>query len=48
MYTNEQMERIKRYNREMEDNVFNIWLRQYDDDKVNGKNVEYDPAWDRE
>jgi len=47
MYTNEQMERIKRYNREMEDAVFDIWLRQYDD-TVNGKEIEYNPAWDRE
>lgn len=47
MYTNEQMERIKRYNREMEDAVFNIWLRQYDDDH-NYYTKEEEDRYDRE
>ena len=46
MYTNEQMERIKRYNREMEDAVFDIWLRQYNNKE--DKEEYYDPRYDQE
>lgn len=47
MYTKEQMERIKRYNRETEEKVFDIWLSQYDD-KDKKDEPYYDPRYDRE
>lgn len=46
MYSEQQIEDMKRRVREQDTKVFDIWLSQYNNKEDNDNN--YDPRWDRE